>query len=176
MLRIIVGIFCSLMVAQVASAQPIIWKLHSQVKVLNHSVDEPVNGYILALDKYRKVANRWLPAEFKSLNGQLTHYTLELPRHYTSEQVFAFYRNQLPTSANELFACQQRQCAESNNWANDHFNVKQLYGQNASQYYGVFEMTRPAGVSYITIYSIRRGNRRLYVQLEELQVSPGELQ
>lgn len=153
-------------------AQPIDWQLHPQAKVLYESIDEPVLEYILALDKYRKTANRWSPKTFKRLKGDLTRYTLELPRDYTSEQVFAFYREQLPKSASELFFCQKRQCADSNNWANDHFKVKQLYGQDASQRYGAYEIKQEQAVSYVTIYSVRRGNRRLYVQIEVLTATP----
>jgi hypothetical protein len=148
------------------------FQLDPQAKIL-HQSSEYASDYIVALDKYKKRDNQWLPEKSLRQQGQLLRYTVELPRHYTEEEAFAFYRNQLPASATLAFGCQQRACGESNNWANDHFGVKQLYGANNSQRYGVltFKSSPDAAPTYITIYIVRRGNQRLYAQLDVLYAS-----
>ena len=136
------------------------------------------NDYIIALDKYKKTDNRWVPEKWQREAGKLTRYTIEMPRDYPEEDIFTFYREQLPDSSELLFGCKGRQCGESNNWANDHFGVKQLYGTNSSQFYSVFRIPYTAingsdmqgSISYVTIYTVRRGNRRLYTQLDVLLV------
>ena len=112
-----------------------------------------------------------MPKKQLRQQGLLSRYTLELPRDYDESEVFDYYRVQLPAQATLLFTCHGRDCGDSNNWANDHFGVKQLYGNNAAQHYAVFSLADQVGhspLSYITIYSVRRGNRRLYTQLEIL--------
>lgn len=132
---------------------------------VSHQSVSSSNDYAVALGKYKKSDNLWLPEKVQYTQGQLTRYTLELPRHYSEDQVFAFYRDQLPDTASPLFECESRACGESNNWANDHFGVKQLYGTNTSQRYAVFSIEGEQTM-YVTLYVIRRGNRRLYAQLE----------
>jgi hypothetical protein len=128
------------------------------------------NDYIIALDKYKKTDNRWAPEKWQREAGQLVRYTIEMPRDYLEEDVFAYYREQLPENSELLFGCKGRQCGESNNWANDHFGVKQLYGTGSSQFYSVFRIQHLESLSYVTIYTVRRGNRRLYTQLDVLFV------
>lgn len=151
------------------------FQLDEQAIILYESSTE-VNDYIIALGKYKKRDNRWLPKQSLRAQGQLTRYTLELAKHNYEGDVFEFYREQVPTGAELLFSCSGRVCGESNNWANDHFGVKQLYGANASQHYAVFvlknSLLSEENISYITIYTVRRGNRRLYTQLDVLTVRP----
>jgi hypothetical protein len=135
---------------------------------LYHHVEE-VSDYVVALGKYKKRDGRWLPEESYRTQGQLTRYTLEIAKHNNEHDVFAFYRQQLPQQAKSLFSCVSRACGESNNWANDHFAIKQLYGTNTSQRYAVFALHHAdESVTYVTIYTVRRGNRRLYTQLDVL--------
>ncbi len=151
-------------------AEPVFnFTIHPQASVLYHEIAE-VNDYIVALDKYKKNDNRWRPEKFLQQQGQLTRYTIELPKHYVEEDVFSYYQQQIPTYAEALFICDKRQCGESNNWANDHFNVKQLYGIDNTQSYAAYRLAQEQldGDIYITIYTVRRGNRRLYTQLEVL--------
>lgn len=164
------------------SSSAFAFSLHSQATIFHESSAE-VSDYIIALDKYKKIDNRWKPEKQLRQQGQLTRYTIELPQDYFEDEVFAFYQDQIPTQAELLFRCYQRQCGESNNWANDHFKIKQLYGANNTQSYAVYRLNNhPAATSdsssvdeadnqlstYVTMYTVRRGNRRLYTQLEIL--------
>jgi hypothetical protein len=150
------------------SKEPLfVFSLHLQAKVFSQS-NTIENDYIVALDKYKKTNGRWIPEKWQRESGRLSRYTIEMPRDYREDEVFAYYRQQLPASSELLFSCMGRQCGESNNWANDHFGVKQLYGTNTSQILSVY---RIGSESYATIYTVRRGNRRLYTQLDVLSTA-----
>ncbi len=177
-LRCAIPFFCvaAFFTARYAVAVPaeFEFKLHPQADVLYRS-EEEVNEYIIALGKYKKSGNRWLPEKQLRKQGKLTRYTMELPKHYLEQESFDFYRQQLPHQVTQLFFCESRACGESNNWANDHFSIKQLYGTNASQHYVVFRVPTSTSLnteSYVTIYTVRRGNRRLYTQLDVLSITP----
>jgi len=165
--------FLSLSIVAKASTG-FVFDIQPQATVFAQS-EQSVNDYVLALDVYKKRDNRWMPEKFERRQGVLNRVTLEVPRDYSEQEVFDFYRQQLPSDAVELFSCTARSCGESNNWANDHFAIKQLYGTNTSQHYAVFRV--PVSPSfdhlhYITIYTVRRGNRRLYTQLDVLSAIP----
>lgn len=165
--------FVSIVFSLTAHAQHSMFvvELHPQASVLYEDAHLPKSDYVLALGKYKKRNNRWRPNESLAVKGSLSRYTVELPKNYSVEDVFAFYTQQLPSTTKTLFRCLERACGESNNWANDHFQIKQLYGLDETQYYGVFEFTHMGVQHYATIYSVRRGNRRLYVQLDIIAVS-----
>ncbi|MGS2717081.1 DUF4892 domain-containing protein [Eionea flava] len=153
------------------------FSLHPQAKVFEQSTYSETQ-YIVALDKYRKVDNRWVPRKWQRQAGRLLRYTLEMPRDYVEPDVLSYYDGQLPDNAELLFGCDGRACGESNNWANDHFGIKQLYGIDTSQRYRTYRMPvvmeenvtekQPLDYLYVTAYVVRRGNRRLYVQLDIL--------
>lgn len=121
--------------------------------------------YRLALSPYEKRGNRWLPEKYERLKGSLKKLTYELPRSSGEQEVFEFYREQLPKNAEVLYQCEGRNCGESNNWANDHFNIKQLYGLDQYQFYGTYKIGEE---QVVTLYSVRRGNRRVYMQIDIL--------
>jgi len=165
------------------------FSLHPQAHIFSQS-NMLNTDYIIALDKYKKTDDRWMPEKWQRESGQLFRYTIEMPRDYREEEVFDYYRQQLPANSELLFSCAGRQCGESNNWANDHFGVKQLYGTNASQIFSVYRMasiitsstastastasttsTTTGSETYVTIYTVRRGNRRLYTQLDILSAA-----
>ena len=128
-----------------------------------------VNNYVLALSTYEKRENRWQPERALRLQGQLQRTTWELPAGTDEQRVIAFYRQQLPETAQSLFVCEGRDCGESNNWANDHFGIKQLYGLDQYQSYGAYQLDNG---DYLSLYIVRRGNRRVYIHIETLTPAP----
>lgn len=122
-------------------------------------------SYRLALGPYKKRQSRWQPEEYRRLQGRLYSETHELPSGFDEQDVYEFYRSQIPVEAKSLYACERRDCGESNNWANDHFRIKQLYGLNQYQFYSVHQLDNN---HYLTLYVIRRGNRRVYIQIEQV--------
>lgn len=122
--------------------------------------------YIFALGKYEKRQNRVEPENFLVKSGELFRETHEFQRGSDEEIIFYFYKNQLPIDAKLLFSCEKRACGESNNWANVHFEIKQLYGSNQYQRYSAYQLKDD---HFITLYSVRRGNGRVYMQMDVLK-------
>ncbi len=128
---------------------------------------KPEQTYVLALSTYKKIGGTWSAEREQRISGDVLRRTLELPSDFSAREGFAFYEKQLEAyRLRELFACEQRECGGSINWANNHFNVIQLYGQDQHQYYSVYEVVRDDVVYYASLYSVRRGNQRVYVQLD----------
>jgi hypothetical protein len=95
-----------------------------------------------------------------------------LPADHNAENGFLFYKEQLEKyNLRELFHCKARDCGTSNSWANIHFKIIQLYGLDQYQFYAAYEITNADDKPfYVTLYSVMRGNKRAYVQLDILHV------
>lgn len=127
----------------------------------------PDQDYTLVLSTFKKVDGAWIADREQRVSGDLSRRTLELVREYSAREAYQFYREQLAEfPVRELFVCRERECGGSINWANNHFNVIQLYGLDEHQYYGVYEVSARDAVFYASLYTVRRGNRRVYVQLD----------
>ncbi len=130
--------------------------------------------YMVALGNYRKVRGLWRVEELRT-SGELTRTTYRLPDNHSAREGFDFFARQLAQyPLRELYVCQSRDCGESNSWANNHFNVYQLYGLDQYQYYGAYELSLPEETVYVTLYAVLRGNKRVYVQLEVLSSDGAE--
>lgn len=129
--------------------------------------------YRLAIGPYKKVAGAWRLDKQLPLNGEIKRTTLELPERHTAKNGFEFYADQLKKqNATELFYCKARDCGTSNSWANNHFKVMQLYGLDQFQFYGAYEITRAdLNKEYFSIYAVQRGNKRVYLHVEQIIVS-----
>lgn len=128
--------------------------------------------YVLALGSYKKIAGSWRVDRQQRLSGKLARYTLELPEGHSANNGFDFYLDQLQNfNFRELFHCKSRDCGTSNSWANNHFKNQLLYGLDQFQQYGAYEVTtadeRPF---YVALYTVQRGNKRVYLQLDVLHV------
>ncbi|BFM20381.1 DUF4892 domain-containing protein [Gilvimarinus japonicus] len=137
---------------------------------LEASSRQHADDYLVALGTYRKIRGLWRVEELR-LRGDLQRKTFRLPDNHTPREGFLFVTKQLQQyPLRELFVCESRDCGESNSWANNHFNILQLYGLDQYQYYGAYEVMLPGtnGV-YVTVYAVLRGNKRVYLQLEVLR-------
>lgn len=132
--------------------------------------EENTEDYRLALGTFRKTDDAWQAERQRMLEGKLTRFTLELPANHSARAGFDFYLDQLKQlNRRELFSCSARDCGASNTWANNHFKIIQLYGLDQYQYYGAYEvMTDSATPFYVSLYAVRRGNKRVYVQVDIL--------
>ncbi|RYZ95053.1 MAG: DUF4892 domain-containing protein, partial [Moraxellaceae bacterium] len=162
---------CAVLVANFVRAGDVNLQPYPNARELNHT-SIAVNDYLLALGSYKKVDGNWLVDRSQRLSGALVRSTLELPADHNAENGFTFYRDQLNKyNFRELFFCKARDCGTSNSWANNHFKIIQLYGLDQYQSYGAYEITsKEEKPFYVVIYSVIRGNKRAYVQLEILHV------
>ena len=144
------------------------FNIHDEADVI-YTRDKRLENYQLALGIYKKVRNRWQPEKGARLSGKLKGQTVELPESYDLEEVFDFYQRQLTSqSTTTLFFCESRDCGNSSVWANSHFNVRQLYGLDRFQFYGVYQLRFGADsqIHYVTLYTVRRGNNRIYAHID----------
>ena len=128
------------------------------------------DDYVLALSSYKKIAGSWRVDRQQRLAGMLARYTLELPEGHGANKGFDFYLDQLHAfNVRELFHCKSRDCGTSNSWANNHFKILQLYGLDQYQQYGAYEViTADAKPFYVSLYTVQRGNKRVYLQIDVL--------
>ncbi|MGQ9427052.1 DUF4892 domain-containing protein [Gilvimarinus sp. F26214L] len=135
------------------------------------SSDGGVVDYRLATGATQKVSGRWAPEEELRRAGELSRVTLQIPSGHDAEEIYRYYRQRLAAlDARALYLCSERNCGSSNSWANDVFQIKQLYGLDQDQYYGIFEaVDQEDQLNYVVIYTVRRGNGRVYAHLELLR-------
>jgi len=125
----------------------------------------PDPEYWLALGPMRKVNGVIRPETSEAVAGELIRITYRVPDGHDSGDAFAHLADQLRAQGYvELYQCAGRRCGSSNQWANAQFGIAQLYGVDRDQYYGAFRSV-DAGRS-VALYSVRRGNKRVYLHLD----------
>ena len=125
-------------------------------------------NYIIALGSYEKIGNLWEPEKKQRLAGALRRQTHEISRDYDELDVYEYYISEIGETSEVLYSCERFNCGASNNWANVHFGIKQLYGLDRDQFYQVMRVE--PGV-YATVYVVRRGNGRIYAQIEMINTN-----
>lgn len=150
-----------------ATALPLVDYPHARIMF---SSDSAPDDYRLALGSMEKINNRWLAEREERLSGQLLSQTLALDSGHSADEVYSYYVQQLKQmGARELFRCRGRACGSSNSWANNHFKVKNLYGLDDHQRYSAYEvMADNRSRVYVSLYAVKRGNKREFIQLDRL--------
>lgn len=134
------------------------WIVHYQADSV------PEHGF--ALGAMKKVGGVIAPERSIRLQGRLTSITYRVPDGHAAADVFAFFRAQLEQqNADIMFQCSSRQCGSSNQWANNMFNVAELYGIDRSQSY----LAAKVGGAHVALYTVKRGNRRVYAHIDIVQ-------
>lgn len=125
--------------------------------------------YTLILGSLKKIKNLLSPKKSRKLNGRLTRITYRIPNGIRSREVFEHFKSQLSDRGEILFICQERECGSSNYWANTVFHKAELYGPEEDQYLLVAQFMEDKQQYLVTIYTIERGNRRVYTHLEVIE-------
>lgn len=132
--------------------------------------------YRLPLGRMQRVDGQVAPSRSQRMTGDLRRITYEIPEGFTAENAFEHFSEQLLDSDQAaLYECEGRGCGSSNYWANDVFDNRVLYGPVEGQFYmaAAYHSTdsgRPVR-GYAALYTITRGNRRVYAHLDFLEVS-----
>jgi hypothetical protein len=172
-------VLCLLLpLAKLSCATGVELQAYHNARIVYHSQAD-VDEYILALGSLKKTKESWVADSEVRLSGKLERITLELPDNHAADSGFSFYLEQLKAfNYRELFHCAGRDCGTSNSWANNYFKIPLLYGLDQYQQYGVYEILN-VGVKpyYVVVYSVLRGNRRVFMQVEVLlsDMSAGQL-
>lgn len=142
---------------------------YEQARTLSES-QTPSIDYRLALGTLKKVDNDWRAEREQILGGQLSRFTQELDEGHSEKAVFEYYRQQiLKMGGQELFVCESRSCGSSATWANQRFGIKELYGLDQYQHYSALAVELEDGLrAYVALYTVRRGNKRSYAQVDIL--------
>jgi outer membrane protein OmpA-like peptidoglycan-associated protein len=160
----------AMILANFASAEA--WEaVFPDAKVLQKEVIENAN-YPLALGPLKNVNSRWQPEREKRVRGDLQRRTMETSGRFSVDEIYRQLRIALQRrNARPLYTCSGLDCGSSNAWANNYFGVKQLYGLDQNQYFGAWEMQSSDGaLYYMSTYVVQRGNQRIYVQIDQIQV------
>ncbi|GAB1258225.1 hypothetical protein NBRC116494_27270 [Aurantivibrio plasticivorans] len=141
--------------------------LFPRAEVTNEQEREVVD-YSVALGKVKKIRGFWSPDREIRVEGELLRRTAQVPSGHSAKEVFNFYRKSLLNiNARALYLCEARDCGTSNAWANQVFSIKELYGLDSNQYYGVYEIVDvDQHLNYVIVYAVARGNKRVFAHLE----------
>ena len=127
--------------------------------------------WYLPLAKYQKVNGAWQFSSAEDLHGDVIKTTYYIKTNDIYQTVATFYQGWVEQSGFELlFSCKNRGCGSSNEWANGHFKVRQLYGKEGMQRY--WALKTPQG--YRVMYLIERGNRKKYLHVEQFLSTAAE--
>jgi len=134
------------------------------------------DDYLLALGA-PKTVNGVMTLEYSErLSGSLTRHTYRSPDGEVSGLVFEHFRDQLTALSHRLlFECHGRECGSSNEWANRIFSVRKLYGSERYQHYLAARLNTEDGPLFVALYSIQRGNKRVFTQLDLLAPAKGSI-
>ena len=136
--------------------------------VIDSNSYTPATIHQIALGILQGISGVAVPEETRRVSGALSKTLYEIPREYSGDDVYRFFQGYFEEKSFErLFGCTGRTCGSSNDWANDIFKNRILYGPVQNQYYLAYQMSPGNPVSpYVTVYIITRGNRRIYAYVE----------
>ncbi|WP_286237743.1 DUF4892 domain-containing protein [Neptuniibacter halophilus] len=122
--------------------------------------------YRLVLGGLEKINGVLAPEKERRLSGELQQITYRIPDNHSAEEAYAYFADQLQRlGAERLFSCTGRDCGSSNQWANAIFDYSRLYGVDSTQSFAAYRLSD----RFFSLYSVRRGNKRVYLRLESLQ-------
>lgn len=126
--------------------------------------------YRLILGGLEKINGVLQPEKEKRVAGRITEISYRIPENHTADEAFEhFYSQIIAQGGEELFRCSGRDCGSSNQWANNIFRYFRLYGVDNSQSFASLQLNG----DYISVYSVRRGNKRVYLRLDVLEGHTG---
>ncbi|MCK5893988.1 MAG: DUF4892 domain-containing protein [Endozoicomonadaceae bacterium] len=126
------------------------------------SAVKKVNGIVRADEEYR-------------LDGQWLRIIYLLPEGHTSDAGFQYFSDRLKQLKVEaIYQCENRHCGRSNLWANTVFEEANLYGLDKEQFYSLSARQVDGKTEYYVLYTVRRGNRRVYAMVDRLTVNASQ--
>ncbi len=130
--------------------------------------------YRLVTSSIKKVNGQWRAEKLQLVTGSIKRATYELKPalgfKQAERQLLGFYK--ASTAHRLLFNCDGLDCGSSSGWANEFFNVKQLFGMDSFQNYSVWETRNGASSGYVVLYLVQRGNKRVYLQWDQITAGP----
>lgn len=135
------------------------------------------DDYALPLGSWRRVSGDWRIDRSERLTGTLGRFTYRLPEGRSPGAAHRHWLTALqPLSPKILFSCRGRACGPSNQWANAVFDNRELYGLDGKQWFDAIEVEHEGRRLALAIYTVERGNRRIYTHLDQLVLDAGQRQ
>jgi len=103
-----------------------------------------------------------------TVRADVQRTTYEFERSVSVNRAWSAVEDHLVAEKRLLFACDGLACGSSNSWANDIFEIKQLYGLDQSQKYRVYALKKQPNTFKIA-YFVQRGNKRVYAQIDSVE-------
>ncbi len=136
-------------------------------------VQDEADDHLFALGPYRRSGGEWRPEHSERLAGERRRATYRMPEGRSPETAQEHWLQAMrPYTVRVLYSCRGRACGSSHHWANGVFGIHELYGPDQNQYYDALELQRDGRTYAAAIYSIQRGNRRVYSQIDLVAIDP----
>ena len=101
--------------------------------------------------------------------GEKVRITYQIPSGYKLYEVLEHYEKQVSQIADKLlFQCRGPACGRASIWANDIFGIRLLAAPNRNQHYLAASFTVGEKQSLVAVYVVERGNKRIYVHVEQV--------
>lgn len=127
-------------------------------------------NYRVVLGSLQSTRGQVVPEASERVRGDLTRILYQIPDGFSGQDVYDFFVDQMRSrDYSELFTCAGRACGSSENWANDIFGNRILYGPVRNQFYLVMG-SDPSGQFYVSAYVITRINRQILAFLEIIEL------
>lgn len=140
-------------------------------KVVHEKLEKNLE-YPLALSSLKNINAQMVAEKEILLRGDVHKQTFEIDSTKSDDLAWALIQGHVEQYTTQLlFSCLGLECGSSNAWANQRFNVRQLYGLDQSQRYEAYQIENTSN-EFLAVYFVRQGNRRIYAQVDHI-VSEG---
>lgn len=144
---------------------------YPNAEIVRSAYEEKTN-YPLVGSAIKKVNGVVRADEEHRLDGQWLRIIYRLPEGHASDAGFQYFSNHLKQLKVEVvYQCESRHCGPSNLWANKVFEEASLYGLDKEQFYSLNRRHIDDKTEYYVLYTVRRGNRRVYAMVDRLVVN-----
>lgn len=138
--------------------------------VQERKLDDADHGVVLG--NIRRINNQLRAEREVRAVGDLLRLTWRIPDGHSASEAFLHAKQQLLDQPHTmLFFCEARECGSSSLWANQVFGFSRLYGPEDNQAYVAIRLDGEPQ-RFVSLYSITRGNRHVYLHLD--QFTPSE--
>lgn len=139
---------------------------------LDQYTERSVADYTLPMSAWRRIGGEWQLERSERLSGELQRATYRIDDGHAPAEAHAWWLERLQgLGARSLFSCRGRACGSSNLWANNAFGNRELYGLDESQRYDALALEHQDRSYAVAIYSVERGNRRVYSHLDVVSLA-----
>ncbi|CEA01170.1 Type IIA topoisomerase (DNA gyrase/topo II, topoisomerase IV), A subunit [Pseudomonas saudimassiliensis] len=128
--------------------------------------------HAVVIGNIRRINNQVRAEREVFAEGELLRISWLIPSGHTAREAMAHAVKQLQQHPHTtLFFCEGRECGSSSLWANQVLGYSRLYGPEENQSYLALRLDDEPQ-RFISLYAITRGNRQVYLHLDQLTPEP----